>query len=255
VQKLSGPNCDALFGSIADDDLDAVLGNMSHLPSPNVVIEPRRHVGGFVLPLFFAQGCTPLALAAWMGSPRVTRCLIDLGADWNMRDEYGRRVTHYACAGGNFDVIRELEQLGAEWDLPCDSGEYPADLASRFGRLEVLQWLWSKGYLDGRGQFGFAPANGGDRKILFYAAAGGHLAVLMFLLAHVEIPLLSDMFFAPRTECVLLQAVLWGHDCVVKFLLGGGTSWTHSLSSRRAPLDLRGWAYWATLLGRGPSNV
>jgi hypothetical protein len=120
----------------------------------------------------------------------------------------GGTLAHAACAGLELDAIQRIaEVLGSEmFDVADFTGRFPADEAAFFGRLETVQWLFDIGLfsevkplaLDG------SPI---ARRMLASAAAGGHSAVVEFLLANVCVAPAS--LTALPAACLALAKARW----------------------------------------------
>jgi hypothetical protein len=91
-----------------------------------------------------------------------------------------------------------LDNLGQDWTIRDKAGISPAEHAAEYGRLDVLQWLWTKGALLAEPRVGWSdrvPDWRGpewelaDPSIIVAAARGGHVAVIAFLTGEVGIPL------------------------------------------------------------------
>lgn len=64
---------------------------------------------------------------------------------FNMRDESGRTLLHYAASIGNKDIIGVLVQGGAELDIKDSIGDTPLHIAAYNGELEVTKELLARG--------------------------------------------------------------------------------------------------------------
>ena len=209
-------------------------------------------------------------LAAFMGSVKSLRAMINHGFD--LSDFDCKMLPHMAAAGGNFEVIRELDNLGLDW-VSRFAWEHPAEYAARWGRLEVLQWLWVRGYLMSSPVCGWAPPcnEGDDPEILRSAARGGHLAIIEFLVEEVRIPFASRPGRFGMCRSAMISAAEGGHAGVLKWLLDRGRDAT-CLACRRwfpcghrpqslchTPLSLAALvgsiSSVSVLAGRSPENV
>ncbi|KAL1920436.1 uncharacterized protein VTP21DRAFT_813 [Calcarisporiella thermophila] len=73
----------------------------------------------------------PLHAAAFEGSIRVIRVLMEFGAEVDLRDTwYGGTPLAWAAYAGHFDAARLLIQSGADRNAKNDHGQIPADLIS-----------------------------------------------------------------------------------------------------------------------------
>jgi ankyrin repeat protein len=106
----------------------AVLGNSVGLVG--LLLESKADVNAAD-----EHGWTPLHFAAQEYLPVVARILLAKGADANACDEEGCSVLWRAVfsAGGQFDLIRLLQENGARDDLANFAGETPRALAERLG--------------------------------------------------------------------------------------------------------------------------
>lgn len=60
-------------------------------------------------------------------------------------DDFGRGPIHFACAGGNLNIIRELEQHEYSLNEADNEGCLPSHYAAMNGHLDVFKYLWVKG--------------------------------------------------------------------------------------------------------------
>jgi hypothetical protein len=158
-----------LLDAVVDDDGIRVLAILNRLGTPNVTIDAKK----LRLPGILRGGASAASIAAFFGAVQSFRVFINLAFDHNKRDSRGRTVVHFACAGGNFEILRELDNLGVRWTIRSWDGT-PAEMGARFGRLPVLQWLWTKGALLGEGVGWRRGDERDEAQILRWAAEGGH---------------------------------------------------------------------------------
>lgn len=83
----------------------------------------------------FLRGEHPvLAFAAFYGSIKIVRYLLINGADLTYRDKQNRTFADFACAGGNNEIIRLLDQAGVRFDEALST-------AIEFRQTDVFRWL------------------------------------------------------------------------------------------------------------------
>ncbi|CAG9998332.1 unnamed protein product [Clonostachys byssicola] len=90
-------------------------------------------------------GLTPLALAAALGHKGPFKQLLQLGADWGIRDNvYGQTPLGWASAYGHVDIVKLLIGAGADIN-ESKSGTTPLHLAIRNSHVDVVQRLLDHG--------------------------------------------------------------------------------------------------------------
>lgn len=202
-----------LWNAIVDDQPDTVTELLSKLEDPNVILTAP----GVRVPAMLRHGLTGASLAAFLGCLGSFRVFINFGFDPHRSDSRGRTVAHYACAGGTFGILRELDSLSVNWVIVSKDGT-PAEMAASFGRLPVLQWLWTKGALLAKPVVGWRDDRlVGDASILRCAAEGGHSPVIEFLIRDVEIPVFRGS--GAFVDTILHAACRHGQTETVRALL------------------------------------
>ena len=61
------------------------------------------------------------------------------------KDNFKRSPIHFACAGGNLSIIRQLEQAGFSLTEVDSEGCAPCHYAAMTGNLDSFKYLWMKG--------------------------------------------------------------------------------------------------------------
>jgi ankyrin repeat protein len=156
----------------------------------------------------------------------------------------GRTPAAFACAGGSFDICRELELAGADFATTDADGRSPAEYAAMFGRTQILHWLWSRGSLlpptDERPlPVGYKMLDKSDPSILLASAANGYAEAVEALIDQIGIlPSVEEDLrtrasgkrgqMAPDASrgSALHAAARGGFDDVVRVLLDRGCSVT-----------------------------
>ena len=106
---------------------------------------------------FTPDNITPLHLALEKGHLKVTRVLLDRGADLTARDERGLTPFHLAIQNGHAKVVRFLLERGADVTPQVNGGLH---LALRSGQVEVAVMLIEHGAdLDAKSKSGLTPLN------------------------------------------------------------------------------------------------
>lgn len=71
--------------------------------------------------------------------------LLELGADVEAEDAYGRRPLHLAAAGGCEEVVKALVEAGASVDAGTQGGDTALMKACMFGHVETAKLLLEAG--------------------------------------------------------------------------------------------------------------
>jgi len=84
---------------------------------------------------------TPLHSATAAADLVMVAILLSHGADPNAREFLGATPLHSAAAEGNLDAVKLLILHGASASLRTNAGETPLDLAHKYHRNDVAEWL------------------------------------------------------------------------------------------------------------------
>jgi ankyrin repeat protein len=85
---------------------------------------------------------TPLHKAARCGDVDTLRVLATRVEDINQRDENGQSALHFAASAGDIESVEFLLQLSEIKPMVCsNTGEYPSDIAEKFGHADVARIL------------------------------------------------------------------------------------------------------------------
>jgi hypothetical protein len=236
---------DDLLDCFLDDDKDRMLVVLRS----DVQYDFALKQGRTLVPELLRNGATPLMAAAFLGAYHCVRTLIDLSVNPNATDRLGLTAAHFACAGGVFDIARDLDLYGVDFARESDRGS-PARFACEFNRDDLLLWLWTRGQLLGWPRVGWAPRGNGDPEILCVAALHGHAKVLRILVEEVGIKFRG---LYPGGESAVAYACRNGHDevldvlfelgavlndtCLATAIQSGSFRCVERLLKRRVPVD------------------
>lgn len=125
----------------------------------------------------------------------LTRRLLELGADVNYFDDYGRTpLSETIGFGGKIGIIEYLIAKGAKVDV------YTLRVAARSGRLDVVELLLQKGIKS-------------PKDIIIDAFAGGNIDIIMlFGIKNIHI----------KQNTVILEVAQHGHDELMHYLVERG---------------------------------
>jgi ankyrin repeat protein len=97
------------------------------------------------------DGNTPLHYACEGGNLEVVKFLIDSGADVSVAGNDGNTPLHYACEGGNLEVVKFLIDSGADVSALDKYGYSPLELLTSEHREEIEEYVSTR-------NFGVKPA-------------------------------------------------------------------------------------------------
>ncbi|XP_038674992.1 ankyrin repeat domain-containing protein 42-like isoform X1 [Scyliorhinus canicula] len=91
------------------------------------------------------RGCTPSHLAATHGHSYTLQTILRSGVDTNPTDKNGWRSVHYAAFHGRLGCLQLLVRWGADVNEVDQDGNLPAHLAAMEGHLHCFKFLVCKG--------------------------------------------------------------------------------------------------------------
>lgn len=163
-----------------------------------------------------SDGITALMVASASGHSRVVQILLEAGASAVDTDQDGLTALMSAAEQGDLDTVRMLVDAGADVNLMSESGFSALIIACAHGHLPVVQYLFASGgaLLTSKHPQDITP--------LMYAAAGGFIEVVQYLL---DQPQMSAEFVNKRHASggsALTEAASANHKDVLQALIIAG---------------------------------
>jgi len=155
-----------------------------------------------------------LQSAAVMGYKKISKLLIDGGANVNMENKIGNTPLHYAAAMGNQPVVQILLDRGADPNITNKNGQTPLSKALDFGYKSIEHILLEKGAMPN--QRDYEQSLDYERKLLMSIRDGDVKDVKSRLLGGVNVN------FDHSTP--LREAIYFGHKDIVLLLLSSGAN-------------------------------
>lgn len=147
------------------------------------------------------------------------------------RDASGTTPLHAACEHGAADLIPRLVQLGCDVDARNEQLKTPAMMAAAGGHLACLQALLAAAPVHRKAAF-FNDHKKNAWTALFYAAKGGYIDCVQYLLSHGAV--VDDVNREGSTA--LYVAAREGQADVVRLLAEAGADVNHKTNIGRTPL-------------------
>ena len=159
-----------------------------------------------------SKGLLPMHTACLHGHLSVVKFYQSFTGMVAIQGPNGNTLLHYACEGGNEDIVKYL--ITKKHYNPTSSnskGLLPVQIACLNGHLNVVKYFISKQ------NFGGTSLGPNDNTLLHYASEGGHVDIINYLLTqHVHYsPNSSNRMGILPTHV----ACLYGHLNVVKYLI------------------------------------
>ncbi|XP_067670660.1 serine/threonine-protein phosphatase 6 regulatory ankyrin repeat subunit A-like [Haliotis asinina] len=158
-------------------------------------------------------GKTPLIVAAWKGHREVFRFLVRRGADESVTDTYTNNILHWACHGGNVEMVTCIisEHL-ADIDSRGKDGHTPVMVAAGQGHTRVVTLLVEAGC-------DMSHVTDSGNNILHVTCAGGHITTVKYILSKSSVNVNSR---GKNERTAAMIAALSGHRDVFELLVSKG---------------------------------
>lgn len=150
-------------------------------------------------------GSTALMLAAIEGHSRITRVLLDKGANFAIASDIGYTALHCSAQSGHVAVTKMLTAAGADLEAAHIGGSTPLHVAAATGQCEAMVVLIEAGAnVDSHGPNGETP--------MYLAAGSGHVSATIELLRAKADPLLAKENLGGADYVPLDIAACEGHS-------------------------------------------
>lgn len=161
----------------------------------------------------FPKQFSPMHISALFGLPQTTRCLLQINAGADSKEEIGRTPLSWAAEEGHEGVVRVLLERD-DIDINSKKDIYGQTLiwwVAYKGHVEVVRVLLAQNGIDVNSRDFL------DRTPLSVAAAEGHATVVKLLLTRDDVDVNSGNKFYGGT--LLSQVAEMGHQVVLRLLL------------------------------------
>ncbi|XP_065559806.1 serine/threonine-protein phosphatase 6 regulatory ankyrin repeat subunit B-like [Artemia franciscana] len=122
-------------------------------------------------------GNFPLHVAAWNGNTQTVECLLKSGPDINIRNNYGETPLYLAASTGHTETVECLIQSGADLNIKNKEGASPLHAAAWIRHTQTVECLLKYGaYVNSKDKDGMTA--------LHYASRNGDKECVATLLEH-----------------------------------------------------------------------
>ena len=150
-QQINNSLNEKILNCILDDDEENFSQLMIPIISSKTDINMRFALNDYKIPNILSYWPTFASLCAFFTAEKCFNSLILLCPDgiqneiFKKEDDYGRTILHFACFGGNMDILRKLCQAGYDLHAVDKNGYQISHFAAMSGKIDVLKYLLIKG--------------------------------------------------------------------------------------------------------------
>lgn len=140
-----------ILDAIIDDNEEEFIKLIVQAAKNNLNINQKIFLTKYKFPRILSANPTYSALCAFFGAEKCFRSFTKLyqngiySDDFQRADCYERTLLHYACAGGNLNIIRELWQAGFDLNAKDNENCMPCHFSAMAGTIDAYKFLWMNG--------------------------------------------------------------------------------------------------------------
>lgn len=208
-----------ILDSILEDDDEQFSQLVSQINAIDSNTNQKFHLNNYKLPFILAFSPSIASLCAFFSAKKCFESLTLLIPEglnseyFQKNDDCNRSLIHFACAGGNLDIVRELEQSGFDLSIKDNMGKTPSHYSAIFGRTEIIKYLWTKGVDILQLKSKLLP--------IHEACEYGNLEIIKFICENIDdkVLLMRYIKYNGNRGNSLHLACQGGHNDVVKYIL------------------------------------
>ena len=172
-----------ILRALQKDDLDTLVSELAAFDDVSFTMIIS---GGDDIPWMLKDAPPMPCVCAFFAAKDCFKYLMTLNFDLRICDAKCRNLGHFAVAGGSMEILRELDARdtvdskkgGSIFAQGDEKMNQCAHYAAKFGRLDVLQWLWMKGKAE------LNPRNNNGGTPFMWSCSNGQVDVAKFLHDH-----------------------------------------------------------------------
>ncbi|KAK8838947.1 hypothetical protein M9Y10_032407 [Tritrichomonas musculus] len=140
-----------IIDSIIDDNEEEFLQLISQININESNINQSFELTDYKMPKLLLGSPSYFSLCCFFGSEKCFQMFLNQipegieSVHLTKLDYYGRTSFHFACAGGNLSIIREMHNAGFDINKRDYNGNSPCHFSAMTGSLDAMKYLWSKG--------------------------------------------------------------------------------------------------------------
>lgn len=142
---------EAVIDCIIDDDVNLFSNLINDLAISTCDTNINLSMTNYKLPKILAD-CPPIScMCAFFGAKNCLLFLCNffqdgfLSSQMKKQDFKGRSIVHFACAGGNFEIVEMLEKAGFLFDANDFEGYQPIHYSVMNDKSHIFKYLYEKG--------------------------------------------------------------------------------------------------------------
>lgn len=221
-RKIKEALNEKILDSILDDDDEKFIQLVSQIKGTGMNSNKKFKMTQYNIPYLLEYHPTYASLCTLFSAEKCFTSLLNLcsneqtSENFKRPDKKGRSPIHFACIGGNLNIIRQLYQLGFDLNAADDEGFHPSHYSAMSGTIDVMKYLWMKGAINLTNQ-------GKETTPLCVACLYGSLNIVKFFFETVdlknEIVSMKEVFYENKKTTIFHLACEGGHADILDYLL------------------------------------
>lgn len=140
-----------VLDSIIDDDESQFREIVSPFPGWEKGPNQKFSMTNYKIPELISNNPTYASLCALFGAEKCFSTLAMICPDgisseqFRQKDNKDRSPIHFACAGGNLNIVRMLYEANYNLNMEDYYGYKPAHYSAMAGTTDIMKYLWTKG--------------------------------------------------------------------------------------------------------------
>lgn len=210
-----------ILDSIIDDDEEKFTELVLQIKGENSNPNKELFITNYKFPEILSYRPTFASVCALFNAEKCFSSLSTLcpegpsSENFKKADIKKRSPIHFACFGGNMNIIRQLYQFGFNLEEMDEDGFQPSHYAAMSGNLDVIKYLLTKGAVDLIHVYRTTP--------LSIACLYGHINIVKFYYENPDLNChifpIKEVNYKNKKTSLFHLACEGGHDDVLNYIL------------------------------------